>query len=79
VAFQVGGVPELVVDGLTGLLAPAFDVDRFCREVLCLLTDPARREALGAGARALALQRYRIEQTADRYQALYAEAFAAAT
>ena len=52
VATQVGGVPELVQDGLTGLLAAAGDMQCLGAAMLSLAMDPQRRQALGeAGAK----------------------------
>src|SRR5262249_14157539 len=60
VASRVGGLPEVIVDGITGLLpAPAQDVDRiahldprpFAAAILSLLNDPDRARALGTNGR----------------------------
>lgn len=50
VAADVGGLAAIVVDGVTGLLVPGHDPDRWARALADLLADPARRAALGAGA-----------------------------
>ena len=47
VATRVGGIPEVVEDGVSGLLVPAGDVDALARAVERLIDDPARRTALG--------------------------------
>lgn len=52
VAFDAGGVGELVVDGVTGALVPAFDVAAYGRAIVALLEQPERRSALGVAARA---------------------------
>jgi glycosyltransferase involved in cell wall biosynthesis len=51
VAGRVGGVPSIVVDGETGLLAPDGDAAGLADAVAVLLDDPDRRRALGAAAR----------------------------
>jgi glycosyltransferase involved in cell wall biosynthesis len=52
VASAVGGIPEAVLDGETGLLVPAGDPQRLAEVVVDLLRAPARRTALGeAGQR----------------------------
>ena len=48
VATAVGGVPELVVHGDTGLLAPAGDVQAFADALKAVAGDPERRRKLGA-------------------------------
>jgi glycosyltransferase involved in cell wall biosynthesis len=51
VASSVGGTPELVVHGETGLLVPPADIDALCGALAALLTDGERARRLGeAGA-----------------------------
>ncbi|MFW6372867.1 MAG: glycosyltransferase family 4 protein [Thermodesulfobacteriota bacterium] len=50
VAFDNGGIPEVVKDGVTGLLTPAFDAGAFDRAVRRLVTDSNLRERMGAAA-----------------------------
>lgn len=50
VSCAVRGVPEVLVDGVTGLLATDGDVSGFAEHVRCLLLDPARRAGMGAAA-----------------------------
>ena len=52
VAFDVVGVRDAIVDGVTGVLAP--DADAFAREWITLTEEPERRHRLGAQARARA-------------------------
>ena len=49
-----GGVPEIVRDGVTGLLTPIGDETAFAEAVASLLTDGARRAAMGAAAARIA-------------------------
>lgn len=49
VAFAVGGLPELIVDGVSGVLVPPGDVEAFAGAVSSLLDDASRRSALAAG------------------------------
>ena len=50
VAGRSGGVPEVVADGETGLLAPAGDASAFAISIRNLLEDPDRRSAMAAAA-----------------------------
>src|SRR5205823_8805323 len=51
VATSVGGLPEAIEDGVTGLLVPPGDVGALERALRRLLEDAALRERLGAAAR----------------------------
>jgi glycosyltransferase involved in cell wall biosynthesis len=54
VAFQVGGLPELIVDGVTGLLVPPGDVRSFANAAATLVRDADLRMRLGAAGPARA-------------------------
>jgi starch synthase len=85
VATAVGGIPEVVVDGETGVLVPVefrpdepmtpADPDRFegelARAVNGLMADPARRAAMGAAGRRRAVEQFAWSSIADRTVALY--------
>lgn len=51
VATRTGGTPEIVVDGVTGLLYPPGDARALAAHVAALLLDPARRAAMGDAGR----------------------------
>lgn len=76
IASRIAGIPEAVVDGREGLLVPPGEVGPLADALRLLLTDPARREALGAAAAARAHRDFTIGVMADRYEALYATAYA---
>src|SRR5262249_46104027 len=52
VATAVGGTPELIQDGVHGVLVPAESPDDLARGILALLSDRARGERMGRAARA---------------------------
>ncbi len=58
VGSAVSAIPEVVVNGETGLLCPARDVDCLARALAALLSDPARRSALGAAGRVQLLREF---------------------
>jgi len=71
VAARVGGVPDAVVDGETGVLITAGDVDGLRRALVELRTDPALRARLGAAARHRAMTELTESAMARRYAELY--------
>ena len=77
VATAAGGIPELVRDGETGLLAPVGDAEALAGAVGRVLSDPALRAALVAGATAR-LPTFGIDRMADGVLAVYREVVAEA-
>jgi N-acetyl-alpha-D-glucosaminyl L-malate synthase BshA len=71
VATAVGGIPEVVVSGESGLLVPAGDADALARGVESLIADGALRAALGAAAKARARALFSAEAIVSRYVELY--------
>jgi len=74
VASAVGGLPEIVDDGRTGLLVPPGDADALAGAIRELASDPARAAAMGAAGRARALEEFSQERCTDRIEALYRNA-----
>lgn len=71
VSTAVGGVPELVRDGETGLLVPSEDVGALAGALQALVDDGVRRRALGAAARQHAVAHFDIRHTVQGYARLY--------
>lgn len=71
VATAVGGVPELVEDGVTGILVPPGETEALAGGILRVLSDPGLRESMGQRAQEVALERFDIARTAREYEALY--------
>lgn len=71
VATAVGGTPELVFDGETGLLVPAGDVTALTAALDELLADPTRARALGVAGRRRFEERFTLETMTRRVLALY--------
>lgn len=69
-ATRAGGIPEVVVDGITGLLAPVSDWRALGAQIASLLEDRALAARLGAAARARA-DDFSIERLTDRTLAVY--------
>jgi N-acetyl-alpha-D-glucosaminyl L-malate synthase BshA len=71
VGFRVGGVPEVVAEGQTGLLFPVGAVEAMAAGALVILQDDERRQRMSLAARADVEKRWPSEPTVDRYQAYY--------
>jgi glycosyltransferase involved in cell wall biosynthesis len=71
VASRVGGVPEIVDDGLTGVLVPAGDGQALALAVTRLLLDPSGAGLMGENGRASALRRFSTAAWLERLQHLY--------
>lgn len=71
IATAVGGVPELVVNGETGILVLPRDFDALAQAILRLARDKTLRQNMGELARRRAIERFDITQTARAYEELY--------
>jgi glycosyltransferase involved in cell wall biosynthesis len=71
VGTWVGGLPEVVVDGETGLVVAKEDPVALAGAIIRLLTDPQRATAMGQSARRRALERFGWERFLTDYDALY--------
>ncbi|MEN3534711.1 glycosyltransferase [Microbispora sp. ZYX-F-249] len=74
VASRIGGLPELVDDGRTGLLVPPGDADALAAAMLRLAADPVRARELGAAARREVARRHDPARHLAALLGLYAEA-----
>jgi glycosyltransferase involved in cell wall biosynthesis len=74
VASAVGGLPEIVDHGVTGVLVPPGDVAALSAALVALARDPARARALGEAGRARALHAFSQERCTGRTDGLYRSA-----
>jgi glycosyltransferase involved in cell wall biosynthesis len=74
VAARAGSAPELVVDGLTGLLVPVDDPEALAGAVSSLLADRLRAEAMGRAALDRARAEFSVTKMAGRTLAVYEHA-----
>ena len=72
-ASRVGGIPEVVEDGVTGLLVPPDDPAALADALNALLRDPARAAAMGRAGRRRAVDEFSWDAVAVQTAALYAE------
>ena len=73
VCTAVGGVPELIAHGQTGLLVPPNDETALAEALLRLIESPDLRQQLGSAARTYALQHFDISAMARAYEQFYLE------
>ncbi|WP_200210538.1 glycosyltransferase [Micromonospora coerulea] len=76
VASDVGGLPDTVQHGETGLLVPPGDAPALAGAIADLLTDPARRREMGRLGRARCLRRFDIDKTVADVETVYRRALA---
>ena len=71
VAFAIGGIPEVVVNGESGFLHSFGDVDAMAGSLELLADSPERANAMGAQGRRRAETHFTAEQIVPQYEALY--------
>jgi glycosyltransferase involved in cell wall biosynthesis len=74
VASDVGGLPDTIRHGQTGLLVPPGDPAALAEAVAALIADPARREQMAYLGRAECLRRFDIGSTVGHVEAVYLRA-----
>ncbi len=71
VAVNAGGVPEIVVDGETGILVPPGNHQQMAAALALLLRQPQRRQTMGHAARLRVAQRFTIDRQVRSIAAIY--------
>jgi N-acetyl-alpha-D-glucosaminyl L-malate synthase BshA len=71
VATRVGGLPEVVVDGVTGYLAPVGATEEMAHAAIRILRDPVRAKEMGRAAREIATERFGVDIVVPQYEAYY--------
>ncbi len=71
VAFDVGGVSDMVTDGVNGLLVKAFDTQQMGEAIVALALDPEKRFSMGKAGRERAVRDYPLDVQAGNYLNLY--------
>ena len=71
VAFGVGGIPDVIEHGRSGLLAPPLAVDELAAQLEALMLDPAQAGELIAQARRTQRERYHLPTLAQRWAQVY--------
>jgi glycogen(starch) synthase len=76
IATRVGGLPKAIVDGETGLLVDAEDVQGFSAAITRLLGERAEARRMGQAARERATILFSFDRYVDAYDGLYAKVIA---
>ncbi len=71
IATSVGGIPEIVEDGVNGLLVPPKHPEAIAEKILALNWDSGLRLRLGEAARRTVLERYTAEKVVEEYEKVY--------
>jgi glycosyltransferase involved in cell wall biosynthesis len=71
VAYDVGGVKEVIVADKTGIIVPARNYEKFKSAVISLLADPEKRRQMGSLARQIYPERFDIRVIAKQYEAFF--------
>ena len=74
VATRVGGTPELIEDGVTGLLVESGNPLAVAERIVELLQDPARARAIAETARRCVHERFSLKRMVEQHEAVYVEA-----
>ena len=72
VATNVGGIPEIVSEGVDGILVPPADSGALADAIVELLTNDERRQKMAGGGRQKILTKFRFEEMVRSYETLYA-------
>ncbi|MDQ3516823.1 MAG: glycosyltransferase family 4 protein [Gemmatimonadota bacterium] len=75
VATRVGGIPEMIEDGVTGILVEPADERALSKAIAGLLRDPSRARALGITARQRATKRFTLERQIHQVAAVLERGF----
>jgi glycosyltransferase involved in cell wall biosynthesis len=71
IVSRVGGLPEIVADGETGLVLPPEDAGALAEAIVALARDPERVRSFGAAARQRAVDSFSADEAADGVASLY--------
>ena len=73
VATAVGGIPEIIDDGIDGIVIPSDDSDALTNAISDLLHDEGKRHDMGVNARMKFEKNFTLQAMVERYEELYEE------
>ena len=71
IVSDVGGLPEVVEDGITGFVVPAKNIEALSDKMIVLLKDPALREKMGLAGERHVKEKYDWEKCVDLMEEVY--------
>ena len=71
VATRVGGIPELVDDGVNGYLVPSRDVNALAKAIRKLVSDVELRERMGKAGREKAIEKFTLDKMLSKIAQVY--------
>jgi len=73
VTTHITGIPELIRDGVDGLLVPPSDLDALVKALGCLIDDADLRRRIGKSGRARVVEHYDLRRSVERLARIFAE------
>jgi glycosyltransferase involved in cell wall biosynthesis len=71
VASEIGGIPEIIANGKSGILVPPDDSDELASAISLLMRDPAKAAQFGTEARQNFLDKFTLDKMIDATLAVY--------
>lgn len=71
IASDIGGLPEVIDNGVTGFLAPLGDIDKMIQQGVEILQNPQLQRAMGNNAREQAMAKFHIDNVVKQYESYY--------
>jgi glycosyltransferase involved in cell wall biosynthesis len=71
VASKIGGIPEAMLDGTTGILVEPKNVEQLADAMIRLIENPEDRKRMGKAGRQFVLNNYNLEENVGLFESLY--------
>jgi glycosyltransferase involved in cell wall biosynthesis len=73
VATNVGGIPEVISDGMDGLLVPAADPDTLAKKIIYLLKDRSQANKLAQKGYEKIRTQFSLQSMLNKYEEMYSD------
>ncbi|MBI1810905.1 MAG: glycosyltransferase family 4 protein, partial [Nitrospirae bacterium] len=71
IATSIGGIPEVVDDGKTGIIIPPGNVNALCEAIKLLIQNPGIRLQMGKNGRVRVLEKFTVEQNVRKTEDVF--------